>query len=414
MKKYNVDGSKCFIFEDSKTGILSAKSAYPKCLIGIETIYDNKEITNFGVDMSIKNYLNLEICQLTSVQNVTIEKLTLFIKNSVPLEIEEVIFDKQKLKGGNIADVMSLKITTKNGKSHHCVFKLENKNVTDLSTMANQLKLYDREYYFYKEVSPFLNIEVPKMISLVRDNDYNVCGILLENLYYRNTTFELNLDLNERNINISLQIIENMAKMHAKFWNKNISHLFPGIKKNNDVAFCPFFENYINEKWPIFTSKWNNVLSVEQLDKCEKIINTFPKIQQRLCNNNQTLVHGDIKSPNIFYDVKNDYSPIFLDWQHCVVGKGVQDFIFFVIESFNINNLELFFPIFKNYYYNQLIHNEVKNYSYEEYNQDIKDAICYIPLFTTVWFGTVPYDELIDKNFPFFFMQKLFYFIDKI
>ena len=56
MKKYNVDGSKCFIFEDSKTGILSAKSAYPKCLIGIETIYDNKEITNFGVDISIKNY----------------------------------------------------------------------------------------------------------------------------------------------------------------------------------------------------------------------------------------------------------------------------------------------------------------------------------------------------------------------
>jgi len=31
---------------------------------------------------------------------------------------------------------------------------------------------------------------------------------------------------------------------------------------------------------------------------------------------------------------------------------------------------------------------------------------------TSVWFGTTPQDELIDKNFPYFFISKMFYLIE--
>jgi hypothetical protein len=54
----------------------------------------------------------------------------------------------------------------------------------------------------------------------------------------------------------------------------------------------------------------------------------------------------------------------------------------------------------------------ILNYSLEEYEKDLKDSLCYVPYFTAVWFGTTPDDELIDKNFPFFFIQKLFYLMD--
>jgi hypothetical protein len=50
----------------------------------------------------------------------------------------------------------------------------------------------------------------------------------------------------------------------------------------------------------------------------------------------------------------------------------------------------------------------ITNYSFDEYEKDIYNAICYIPFFTGVWFGTVPQDELIDKNFPYFFIIKTF------
>jgi hypothetical protein len=39
------------------------------------------------------------------------------------------------------------------------------------------------------------------------------------------------------------------------------------------------------------------------------------------------------------------------------------------------------------------------------------NATKYFPFFVAIWFGTVDEDELIDKNFPFFFIQRLFNFL---
>ena len=66
----------------------------------------------------------------------------------------------------------------------------------------------------------------------------------------------------------------------------------------------------------------------------------------------------------------------------------------------------------KNYYYKKLLEYGITNYTLEEYEQDIDDAISYIPFFTAVWFGTISQDELIDKNFPYFLISKMFYLIE--
>jgi hypothetical protein len=150
----------------------------------------------------------------------------------------------------------------------------------------------------------------------------------------------------------------------------------------------------------------------KNLNICDIIHNDFENIQKRLSINNITFIHGDIKSPNIFYDLSNNYEPYFLDWHHCAIGKGTQDLIFFIIESFDIKDLNLLFPLFKNYYYKKLLEYNIKNYTYKEYENDIKDSILFLPFFTAVWFETTENDELIDKNFPYFFIQKLFYLIN--
>ena len=150
-----------------------------------------------------------------------------------------------------------------------------------------------------------------------------------------------------------------------------------------------------------------------QLELGRQAKEEFLEIQSRLSQKNTTLVHGDIKSPNIFYDLDQDSEPVFLDWQHCMIGKGVQDLVFFILESFDLEKLDFLYPLFKNYYYCKLMEHGVLHYSYEEYERDFRDALCYIPFFTAIWFGTVSYDELIDKNFPFFFLQKLFALMEK-
>lgn len=405
IKKYNIDSNKCIIFEDSKSGILSGKKINPKLLIAIETNYTEDHLINFGADLTIKNYCGLNIQDLLNKENNVLNYLKNIIKkNSSITNIKSVNIDNEKLKGGFIADVISFKITT-NDNIYSQILKYENKNENNLSKMAKKLQLYEREYYFYTDIYNYINVKVPIFYNLIQDNE-EILGIVLENLFDKN--YKINLNLNVESIDVTLKIIDRMSKMHSKFWGKDLKKLFPNLKKSNDHIFS--FREFINERYDLFKNKWFKIFNSYQIDKCNEIFYNFDKIQERFAiGNNLTFIHGDIKSPNIFYD--NEYEPYFIDWQHCAIGKGVQDLIFFILESFDIANIKSLFNLTKEYYYMKLIEYGVNNYSFEEYECDIYDAICYIPFFTSIWFGTTPQDELIDKNFPYFLISKLFYLI---
>jgi hypothetical protein len=400
LKKLGVDRNRSFIFEDSKTGILSAKSIQPKCLVGISTCYSKEELVSYGVDIAVTDFSEIISSELINKNAMDEEKLKRFIAQDYGINVE---IESKKLKGGFIADVLQVRINNTD-----CVLKLENDGVNSLSKMANQLQLYAREYYFYDAISKYVkDVRIPKFVGLVKDENYKSIGVLLQNLYIGGKLVA-NLNLNVVSIDISLKIIDKMARLHAQFWNKPLLNAFPLLKTATDPCFYPFCSNYISEKWPIFVNKWNKVLTSEQISLGEQIKNRFQDTQLRMSQSNTTFLHGDVKSPNIFYDTENGSEPVFLDWQHCSIGKGAQDLAFFIIESFDMNNIDNVMPLFKHYYYCKLVEYGVKKYTKAEFEVDMYDAFCYVPFFTAVWFGSMNEDELIDKNFPFFFIQKLF------
>jgi len=404
--KYCTTSDKCFIFEDSKTGILSAMSVNPKLVIGVETLYSNKELKQYGIQKSILNYVNLTYNDIINTIDEDLVDLKNIIKNNVLMNVTEIVINNNKLKGGYIADVIGVALKDCS-TSHNFVLKYENKTENSLSFMAKKLDLYEREYYFYETVSKHVNIKIPKYICVVRDDKRENFGILLENLLVENH-FTINLNLSNESIDVSLKIVESMALLHSNFWNKNLRLIFPKLKSTIDPIFRPFLKDFIFNKIDLFKEKWGNILN-DKIYLCDKICEDFENIQYRLSESNITFIHGDIKSPNIIYDRSNNDEPYFIDWQHCGIGKGTQDVIFFIIESFDTNELPIIYPLIKSYYYKKLLENGIQNYSYKQYESDLIDSLFYIPFFTAVWFGTTPNDELIDKNFPFFFIQKLFF-----
>lgn len=377
---FKISPCKCIVFEDSKSGILSGKSANPKCLIGIDTSYSKEELESTGVDICLSNFSNMNMDILFNFHNLSLHKINKYISDSLPYSTSDIIFNSNKLKGGFIADVNEVTVVIETGERIEMILKIENKNNTDLSKMANALDLYEREYYFYDNVSKYVNIPVPKYYGLVKDDLGKNIGVLLENLF-KTGNYTVNLNLNETNIDISLKIIDSMAKFHAKFWNKNNKKIYSALKTSMDPTFSPTWYNFITSRWPQFKEKWGKILKPDQLLLGEDIINEFNSIQQRLSMGHTTMIHGDIKSPNIFYNIDLNYEPCFIDWQHIAIGKGVQDLIFFIIESFDINTIPIVYPIFMNYYYRKLREHGVENYTYTEYQNDLHDALCYVPFF---------------------------------
>jgi hypothetical protein len=387
-------------------------------LVGIETIYNAREIANYGADISIQDYVGISIDRLLKEDNtntIVSELTSQILSNSNIRNVREVVVDTEKLKGGFIADVIAIQTVCLDGTVHPQILKYENTQENGLSIMANKLHLYDREYYFYTDIAPHLTnvIKMPRFYHLVFDQQDKTRGVVLENL--NDKKYKINLNLNTHSIDLSLKIVDRMARMHAHFWNKDLAHLFPQLKTSMDAVFSPFFTEFIDARYARFTEKWFSILSPRQQEICVKIHADFAEIQRRFSEGaNLTFIHGDIKSPNLFYDTENENEPYFIDWQHCARGKGVQDLVFFIIESFDIDNIEDVFKMAKPYYYTKLREYGVVNYTQDQYDNDLYDALCYIPFFTGIWFGTVPQDELIDKNFPYFFISKMFYLLDCI
>jgi len=447
---------KCIVFEDSKTGLRSGKLITPRFLVGLETTYKGCELVKYGADITIPNFIDFfERFYTTSQAPVILmerrdirETLITQITEIDGEQVDDIVVDSLKLKGGNIADVVSVLIKTRLNE-YSCVFKYENTQTNSLAVMAKRLNLYEREYYVYeklydviKHLSP--EFKIPRFIKRIREprcgNDgvgsgsgsgsgvgSGLNGIVIEKLTITNG-FVVNLNLNDIGITTSLKVIDRMCHLHSAFWGKTTksSALFSPVVRLNDEHLMTFLQKFMKEKYATFKTKWENVFYPHHFKFCRDVIDNYDKLLDKFygvyvvgdchkCENNLTLCHGDLKSANIFYDTKNDNEPYFLDFQHCFVGKGVQDLIFFIIESFDLNQMKRIYPMFKNYYYTRLIESKCVNsssYSYEMFERDIKFAVCLIPFITSIWFGTVPMDELIDKNFPIFFIQKMFWFVD--
>jgi HAD superfamily hydrolase (TIGR01509 family) len=407
--------NQCIIFEDSKSGLLSAINTFPRNVIGVDNNTNRPILNELGIKTIIENYNKLTIEDIINNKKDIIEELKQMIRSSLcnKYEIKGIELDNHKLKGGYISDVIKVNIELESGEILDCVLKYENEYTSSLTKMAYKLGLFDREYYFYECIRDYINIHVPKYIGTIRDSNFISKGIILENI--NKDDFKLNLDLNRESIDVSLKVIEQCAKFHSLYWNKDLTKSFRDLKKHNNALFQPSWGNFLREKWELFSEKWRHMIKANTLSKMEYIVNHFEDIQNYLSHTNLTLCHGDVKSGNLFYKkINNGYTPYFIDWQYIANGKGVQDIVFFMIESFTKDNIIKFMNLFKNYYYIKLNEYGVINYSKEEYNKDFKYATYYFPVFVAIWFGTTPTDELIDSSFPFMFIQKITNFIESI
>lgn len=403
---FNTTNNKTIIFEDSKTGLLSANGVNPKCIVGIETSYSKSELLNNFANITIKDFSNIDIDTILYYQNMNHNLIKQFISQSINLPIVDINIIYSKLKGGFICDVIPLQIILNKNSDEieelECVIKINSNINNNLSLMAQKLDLYNNEFYFYDFINKDININTPKFYGIIKDNDFNSFGILMENLNYKNYT--LNINLNEESVNVSLNIIDQIVILHSQFWGKPITNYYKELKKNTDNIF---WSSFITEKWPEFKLRWQYILNDKQIEIGQYIVDNYSTIEKNLSDKNLTLIHGDIKSANMFFD--QNKQPYFIDWQYIRYAKGVQDLVFFIIESFDIKKIKLYKLLFKEYYYNKILEHNI-DYSKDNYDSDFINASYYFPFFVAIWFGTINNDELIDKNFPFFFIQKLFTF----
>lgn len=394
LEYFKVKPQNTIIFEDSCTGLVSAKGIHPLILVGLETSLSKNKLKECGADETIQHYKN---------RNASYYEIIVNLRKSV--KHEKIELSEGVLSGGYISNAIEFEATQENGIFHHYVLKMESDpKVNILSEMTDKLKLYQTEYNFYENISKNTSVvDIPKYIGLYYDSEDKPKGIIMENLYEKGYIPDLKLD---SYLELTKNIIERLSYMHGLNWNQ-CSRL--KIESNNSRNWTPF----IKEKWPLFKAKWSRELPKEYIEKGESITNQFEEIESHMCERkNLTLCHGDVKSGNIFYYIKRNCIEFkFIDWQYVHEGKGVEDIVFFLIESFSISTMKKNKKMFTNFYYDCLqkyINPEI--YSYEEYLKDFEISSYYFPFFVAMWFGTLDESKLSDVEFPRRFIHRLFSF----
>ncbi len=417
----------CVAFEDSGTGLDSAIAAGIPYVVGINTHMTCEQLLQRGATYTLSSFENEShdtmFCKkIKSGKEANTLRASILkcASRHVP-DLAAAIFDdsQQKMTGGYIADVVPVTLQTYDNKYIPCVAKIRPQTSEEsvLESMANSLDLHNRERYFYESVADHVNISVPIYLGTIFDDDSKrVRGILLKSLALPG--YRLALDLNKEHIDVTLSVVESLARMHASFWNKDIQGTFPGLMQNDNPRFCPVWGDFAARHWTIFEQRYKNALSPSSMSLGSIIASRFHNIQSGLSTAPLTLCHGDVKTGNIFYEHldhhNSGYRPHFLDWQYVCIGKGVQDLAFLLIESFDPATVTSYSGVAKDYYYKKLVDYGVRGYHREDFERDFKLACCYFPFFVALWFGTLPKGASIpDQNFPALFCQRLFSFLDK-
>ena len=120
--------------------------------------------------------------------------------------------------------------------------------------VAMKLRLYEREWHFYEDLSHRVPIRVPQHLGSVKDEATGLIteGVLLEDLEVPGATLCPKMD--EAGV---LKTVSHMARHHARFWNMpELSSGSLGIKPHNAPWYQPGWGNDILAYWATFEAKW--------------------------------------------------------------------------------------------------------------------------------------------------------------
>jgi aminoglycoside/choline kinase family phosphotransferase len=268
--------------------------------------------------------------------------------------------------------------------------------------LVRDVNSYRTEALFYETISKELNkreIVVPNCLHLHKkvvtdDLVQSEFLIILEDLGLSG--------FKQRHIHFSKQDVFNcidyIAAIHGLYWNKLDTSQIPQSGTYWTYDKRPENESQtIPAKWRSFCDRFSQVSDLFNQSNIQNIgdrlLKWLPWLSEQLNNiSGTTLVHGDFKSANIFF---NDSQVASIDWQWSGPGKGISDVMYLVLGTYNMdlghNDYALETELLTHYC------NQLKHHNQIEYN--VPDALRHFKI-ATLDFSRIIFAYFFDGQTP--------------
>lgn len=255
----------------------------------------------------------------------------------------------------------------------------------DNRAVAQLLDFYNRETNFYNKIGhrgcPF---RVPESYFGKVEQDTYDFVLLMEDL----GDVAPNDQITGSSAEEALEKIDNIAKLHAMFWNRvrepQNAWMYDFVsvaerQKLRDYVYGPAVEPAIE--------KFSSHFTAEQKEICRKVGQRYVELLEPL-SESETFLHGDYRQDNFIYR-KDNNEAVVMDWQISGMGPGVFDVTYFICQSLQTDvRHELQRELLKRYVA-RLRENGVSGYDFEQAWNDYRLLILFCLIYPITVCGTL-------------------------
>jgi hypothetical protein len=250
--------------------------------------------------------------------------------------------------------------------------------------IGNLFRFYEREARFYEDVAPSIEIRVPRCYYRVMDVAADEHLLLLEDLSVSTPGHEV-AGCTPEQAEVAIRTI---AMHHAAWWEH---------PKLVELDWMPFINAPVNQSaqgsyqqaWRPYCEIFGDMLTPYLREAGERMQTKIIDLLNVLEPAPRTIVHGDFRLDNIFFN-HPDGSPLaVIDWQIANRGRGIFDVAYFLCSSLEggvrkANEMRLL-----HMWHDIVIDGGAKDYSFDQALDDYRAGILLCNLYTVIGVGSM-------------------------
>ena len=224
--------------------------------------------------------------------------------------------------------------------------------------LATRMNYYGREIGFYQDCASDCGVRVPRCYSWQAETLDNRFSMLLEDLAPAVPVDQVQ----GCSFDESAKVMRAFADLHAHWWNSPklkslswpspITHVQP-VSESLALLEASILDAEVTGRFDAYPNMKRLLPRLPNLCKIEPPP-PFP----------YTLVHGDLRSDNIFFP-EGEPEPIIIDWQTCGMGQPMTDIARWLTQSIDIETRRGGEEALLSIYHERLLERGVKGYTHK-------------------------------------------------
>jgi aminoglycoside/choline kinase family phosphotransferase len=260
--------------------------------------------------------------------------------------------------------------------------------------ITSTFRHYEKEVRFYEQMARLNNICTPTAYFHAFDPESGDFVLILEDLApARNGDQVEGLSIDDARTAVIA-----LAKMQAQWWERPALHVFDWLPAFNDPAMLAL-EDVFKRCWGPYRAFLGDRLPPELVPVGDRLATMITHIMQALTAKPCTVVHGDYRADNFFFDRGTDAFTV-CDWQIVIKGLGAFDLAYLLAGNISVEDRREHEQYLVRLYHHHLVENGVEDYDFDTCWRDYRTCVLVAWIWPVIAVGSL--DPSNERGLAFF------------